>query len=274
MNVFAYYNYRIYLKDYYDYRKSVHRYFSYRVFAKKAGYTSSGFYLDLVKGRKSLTPQMVLKFITALELNEKEGRYFQLMVDFTHADQPESKQQIFEEMSTLLPRTMKRLTKNQQEYYAKWYHIVIREALSVLNIQDNNIQDLALFLTPSITLPQAKKSILLLEELGLIEKIDARWSPVHKTISSGSEIGPLLVHQFQKQMIDLGKNALDHFSVERRNVSCTTMSISPQGLERIISKIDLFRKEIVDIVRSDEGESMVCELNIQFFPVSKEKDVT
>jgi len=42
-------------------------------------------------------------------------------------------------------------------------------------------------------------------------------------------------------------------------------------LERIISKIDLFRKEIVDIVRSDEGESMVCEMNIQFFPLSKEK---
>ena len=40
---------------------------------------------------------------------------------------------------------------------------------------------------------------------------------------------------------------------------------------RIISKIDLFRKEIVDIIRSDEGESMVCEMNIQFFPLSKEK---
>ena len=50
-----------------------------------------------------------------------------------------------------------------------------------------------------------------------------------------------------------------------------TMSVSAQGLERIISKIDLFRKEIVDIVRSDEGESMVCEMNIQFFPLSKEK---
>ena len=57
----------------------------------------------------------------------------------------------------------------------------------------------------------------------------------------------------------------------RRNVSCMTMSVSAQGLERIISKIDLFRKEIVDIVRSDEGESMVCEMNIQFFPLSKEK---
>ena len=75
-------------------------------------------------------------------------------------------------------------------------------------------------------------------------------------------------------MIELGKNALDNYTVERRNVSCTTMSIYPQGLESIIRKIDIFRKEIVDIVRSDEGESMVCELNVQFFPVSKEKDVT
>ena len=73
-------------------------------------------------------------------------------------------------------------------------------------------------------------------------------------------------------MIDLGKAALDHYSVERRNVSCTTMSVSPQGLERIIHKIDMFRKEIVDIVRSDDHESMVCELNIQFFPLSKEME--
>lgn len=58
MNVFAYYNYRKYLQDYYEYRKSVQRYFSYRVFAKRAGYTSSGLYLDLVKGRKSLTPEV------------------------------------------------------------------------------------------------------------------------------------------------------------------------------------------------------------------------
>jgi len=273
MNVFAYYNYRTYLKDYYDYRKSVHRYFSYRVFAKKAGYTSSGLYLDLVKGRKSLTPQMIPKFILALGLSEKEGRYFQLMVDFTHAEQSESKQQIFEQMSTLLPRTMKRLTKNQQEYYSKWYHVVIREALSVLNVQEQNIQDLALFLTPRISIPQAKQAVRLLQDLGLIEVVDSYYRPVHKTISSSSEIAPLFVHEFQKQMIDLGKNALDHFTVERRNVSCTTMSISSQGLERIIRKIDIFRKEIVDIIRSDEGESMVCELNIQFFPVSKEKDI-
>ncbi|MCQ2104342.1 MAG: TIGR02147 family protein [Fibrobacter sp.] len=272
MNVYAYYNYRKYLQDYYDYRKSVQRYFSYRSFAKKAGYSSSGFYLDLIRGRKSLTPQMLPKFIAALGLNEKEGRYFSLMVDFTHATTPASKQAIFEQMSALLPNAIKSLTKSQQEYYSKWYYVAAREALSVLRVNDKNIQELALFLNPKITLPQAKQAIQLLKTLGLIEiGDDGCYHSVNKAIFSGSEIAPLFVHQFQKQMIDLGKNALDHYSTERRNVSCMTMSVSAEGLERIISKIDLFRKEVVDIIRSDEGETMVCQMNIQFFPLSKEK---
>jgi uncharacterized protein (TIGR02147 family) len=215
---------------------------------------------------------MIPKFIEALGLNEREGRYFALMVDFTHATTASSKQQIFDQMSALLPRTIKNLTKNQQEYYSKWYYVVAREALAVLKINDKNVQELALFLNPKISLPQAKQTIQLLLNLGLIELgEDGFYHSVNKAITNGSEIAPLFVHQFQKQMIDLGKDALDHYSTERRNVSCMTMSVSAQGLERIISKIDLFRKEIVDIVRSDEGESMVCELNIQFFPLSKEK---
>ena len=272
MNVYAYYNYRKYLQDYYDYRKSVQRYFSYRSFAKKAGYSSSGFYLDLIRGRKSLTPQMLPKFIAALGLNEREGRYFTLMVDFTHATTAASKQQIFDQMSALLPRTIKTITKNQQEYYSKWYYVVVREALAVLNINDKNIQELALFLNPKITLPQAKQAIQLLLSLGLIELAeDGFYRSVNKAITNGNEIAPLFVHQFQKQMIDLGKEALDRYTTARRNVSTTTMSVSAAGLERIIRKIDMFQKEILDIVTSDSGETMLCELNVQFFPISKEK---
>ena len=271
MNIFAYYNYRKYLQDYYEYRKSLQRYFSYRSFAQKAGYSSSGYYLDLVRGRKSLTPQMVPKFIAALGLNEKEGRYFKLMVDFTHAQSVESKQQIFDQMSSLLPKAVKALTKNQQEYYAKWYHVAVREALSVLNINEGNLQELAWFLNPKISVPQAKQSLQLLLDLGLIEKVDGFYRSVNKTVTSGKEISPLFVHQFQKQMIDRGKEALDRYTTARRNVSTTTMSVSAAGLERIIRKIDMFQKEILDIVTSDSGETMLCELNVQFFPISKEK---
>jgi len=271
VNIFGYYNYRKYLQDYYEYRKSVQRHFSYRAFAQKAGYTSSGLYLDLIKARKSLTDQLVPKFAKALGLSDRESQYFELMVQFTHATTPESKQDIFERMSQMLPRSLKTLNRNQKEYFSRWYYVAVRESLGVLNISDN-YQDLALFLVPRITLPQAKQSIQLLSSLGLIEKQDGIWRSCARTVSSGTDVDALLVHGFQKQMIDLGKQAIDHFSRERRNVSCTTMSISPMGLERIIHKIDSFRREVIDIIRSDEGERMVAQLNIQFFPLSKEKD--
>jgi uncharacterized protein (TIGR02147 family) len=271
MNIFGYYNYRKYLQDYYEYRKSVHRHFSYRAFAQKAGYSSSGLYLDLVKNRKSITEQLVPKFAKALGLGDKETLYFRLMVDFTHATTPESKQEIFERMSAMLPRSMKTLTRNQREYFSKWYYVAVRESLGVLNVTDN-FSDLALFLIPRITVPQAKQAIQLLSSLELIEMRDGFWRSRNNTISSGGDVDPLMVHQFQKEMIDLGKLAIGHFSRERRNISCTTMSVSPMGLERIIHKIDIFRKEVIEIVRSDEGERLVCQLHVQFFPLSKEKE--
>lgn len=271
MNLFNYSNYRHYLKDYYDYRKSINRYFSYRAFAQKAGYVSSGFYLDVVKGRKSLTPQMASKFIKALGLNNKETRYFSLMIDFTHAEAPDLKQKILDQMAQLLPHTGKILARTQQEYYSKWYYVAVREALSILDISEN-YQELSHFLSPHISVPQVKQSIQLLYRLGLIEKINGYWRAVNRTLSSGSEIQRLQIRRFQKQMIEMSSLALDDIKADRRNISCTTMSISQKGFERIARKIDAFRKEIIDIVTSDEKESMVYEFNIQFFPLSKEKE--
>ena len=149
--------------------------------------------------------------------------------------------------------------------------MAVREALSVLNINEGNLQELAWFLNPKISVPQAKQSLQLLLDLGLIEKENGFYRSVNKTVTSGKEISPLFVHQFQKQMIDLGKEALDRYTTARRNVSTTTMSVSAAGLERIIRKIDMFQKEILDIVTSDSGETMLCELNVQFFPISKER---
>ena len=190
---------------------------------------------------------------TALELEKREAQIHESALVKRHEDELRMKQE-------------------QVDYYKDWYNVAVREALSVLNISDN-YQDLAFFMNPRITVPQAKRAIKLLSDLGLIEKENGFWRSVNKTITSGREIPAFIVHKFQKEMMDLGKAAVDNYSTERRNVSCTTMSVSPQGLERIIHKIDAFRKEVVDIVRSDDGESMIYELNIQFFPLSKELEI-
>ncbi|MGL1888672.1 MAG: TIGR02147 family protein [Reichenbachiella sp.] len=270
MNIFGYYNYRTYLQDYYEYKKSVNRHFSYRKFAEKAGLKSSSIFRDVITGRRNFTLTLVPKFAHAMTLNEKEVEYLKLMINFSHAKTHKSKQDVFEQMAKMLPKSTQKLDVNQRKYFEHWYYIAIREALSILNI-DENFQDLAFFMIPKITVPKAKQAIELLIEIGLIEKQGQFWRSKNASIQ-GDHIDPFSIHHVQKQQLDLAKESLSHFTKEKRNVSSATVSVSPMGMERISARIDACRKDIVDIVRSDSGINQVYQYNVQFFPLSKESE--
>ena len=92
------------------------------------------------------------------------------------------------------------------------------------------------------------------------------------SLASTPELGAVTIHRFQKTMMDMGKSALDRFPREERNISCSTFSISRQGLERVSLKIDTFLSEIAALVRSDEKEDQIYQFNVQLFPLSGRKD--
>ncbi len=271
MNIFGYYNYRTFLKDYYEYRKSKNPSFSYRAFVTKAGLKSSGIYLDIVRGRRRLTINSLQSFGGAMKLDEKELRYFTLMMQFTDAKTHEAKQNIFEEMTAMLPKSKRKVTRAQRAYYENWYVIALREALSVINV-DTNYQDLASFLNPRVSVAKVKHSMNLLQELDLIEKSTGFWRSKNGRIE-GDHIDTLTMHNLQKQFIELSKESLNTFTKEKRNISGTTMSISEEGIARMIHKIDAFRSEAHELIVSDTNENQVYQLNVQFYPLSKEEEL-
>ncbi|MGL1904261.1 MAG: TIGR02147 family protein [Fibrobacterales bacterium] len=270
MNIFGYYNYRTYLKDYYEYKKSRDRHFTYRKFAESAGIKSPSLYVDMINGRRNITPALLPKFSIALGLNEKESQYLMQMMHFTHAKSQEAKEETFNKMAKMLPSTARKLSKDQRAYYEHWYISAIREALAVISIADD-FQDLALFLTPRVSLPKVKSAMQLLIDLDIIEKQNGFWRSKNGSIN-GDHIDIFTMHDVQKQFMDLGKASLDVFTQEKRNVSALSMSISEEGVQRLIHKIDVFRKEAIEIVRADTNENQVYHLNVQFFPISKEAE--
>ncbi len=272
MDIYDYFDYRRFLGEYYSYKKAHSRSFSYRAFAQRAGYTSSGLYIDLVKGKKNLTTSLVEKFSKAMGLDEKAVHYFTLMVDFTHAEDYDLKQDIFDEMTLLMPNRARKINQNQRDYYRYWYNVVVREALSVLDVPEKGHKLLADFIYPKITAVEARKSLKLLNELELIKLVDGFYRPSEKTLRGSTDIDVSLVREFQSHMMELGKQALNEIPREERNISCVTFSISDEGLKRIKTKVDSFRNEILNIVRSDQGENRVAQFNVQFFPVSEKKD--
>jgi uncharacterized protein (TIGR02147 family) len=50
------------------------------------------------------------------------------------------------------------------------------------------------------------------------------------------------------------------------------MGINEKDMERIKTKVQEFRKQIMDIARASDRADRVYQLNFQFFPVSSWKD--
>jgi uncharacterized protein (TIGR02147 family) len=84
-SIFAYNDYRQYLKDYFEEQKARRPAFSHRFLLRKMGVTSSGFLSNILSGRRHLPASHVNRLSTALGLGKKGGRYFETLVAFNQA---------------------------------------------------------------------------------------------------------------------------------------------------------------------------------------------
>jgi uncharacterized protein (TIGR02147 family) len=267
-NIFEYTNYRTFLKDYYEERKSQEGY-TYRDFSRETGMNSSSWLMHLVRGTKNLSSETTVRIAKALHFSKHETEYFEMLVNFTQADESEEKNHFFNQMLELKKKLkIIRIGEEQYEYYTKWYYPVIRSLVSKVDWNDDYAR-LAKRLLPPITQSEAKKSVKLLEKLGFIEKnIAGKWVPKNDVISTGDEVMSLNIVNYHKQVTRLAENAFDRSKKELRDISSLTLGINKEDVAAIKTKIQQFRKEIMEIARSSQNADRVYQLNFHFFPVS------
>lgn len=270
-SIFNFHDYREYLSAYYKYKKKLNHRFSYRLFAKMAGYKSSGFYLGIVNGRNTLSDAVLPGFAKALGLDALEIRYFGHMVKYTDAADLGAKQAHFDKMVEMLPPRQKRLTHEQGAYYSDWRNILIRESLAIIDV-GADITPLVAMLPAEVSRTQAEASLKQLSMLGLIKK-DPRgfWKVVDPVVGVQSGIPPGPVYRFQEKMMNLAAKSLFSLSPAERHISSMTCSLSASGAERVNRKINQFRREIAEILRSDKDECGVYQMNFQFFPLMRKE---
>lgn len=270
VSVYNYLDYRKYLADYYRAKKSINKHFSYRLIAEKTGIPSTGYFSEVLSGRRSLTRAKLPKFAQAFGLNAAEEAFLGLLVAFTDAKTESEKQMVYEQLLEAFPVRAQRLRRSQQEYFSKWYYVAVREALAVLDVRED-CEPLAAWLRPAITVPQAKAALRLLESMDLVARDpQGCWRATQSSLlSQRDESTVLLVRGFQAEMIGLARQALFEIPPGERDVSCMTMSVSAQGLERIKAQVKECQDRIREIVHADRGEDRVIQLNLQVFPLTR-----
>ncbi len=270
VSIYDYTSYREFLCDYYTAQKECSPSFSYQVFANKAGFKTKTFIYKVIKGEKALSRGSVLKISKALKLKKREIEYFEAMVHFNNAGSIDEKEFYFHRLQSLSKNHRSgKIRKNQYTYFDKWYYVVLRELVTLLDWQED-YSLLAKAVDPPITTKQAKDAVTLLVELGLIKKTaKGQYMQVQKNITTGENFKSLLVQKFQKNTISLALNSLDRHKKHIRDISSLTVGVSHESFLRIRDEIKSFREKIVEIIHGEDGADRVYQINFQAFPLSQ-----
>jgi uncharacterized protein (TIGR02147 family) len=270
-SIFRYTDYRKYLRDLFSYKKAKNKYFTYRLFSAKAGFATSSILKEVTEGKKSLTQASILKFASGFGLNKAETEYFKNLVYFNQSKNEQDKNRYYIELCKIQQAKKKKtLTTQQYEYYSHWYNSVIRELVSIKDFR-NDPEWIASKLTPAITPAEAQKAVELLIRLGiLIKNDDGTLKAESPILDVEPDVTSLSVRNFSRSMIGLGKEAIERWPQDRREVSGLTLGVSRECAAEIKNMVRAFADQVLQFAANDTRPGReVVQLNFQLFPVTK-----
>ena len=270
--IFEYLDYRGFLKDYYNAKKEANPAFSLRVFSDKIGFKAKDFISRVMNGDKNLSSQSIPKVASGLRLGKHETEFFVALVKFNQAETTEERNGAFEEMQAVLKvvrfaEKQHLLGHTQYMVYSHWRHLTIRSLIGMYGF-DGDYETLARRVHPRITAEEAKKSVKLLEDCQLINKNkNGKYELTESAITTGDRTSKLALRGFHQDCLKLAADSIDRDPPGKRHISGLTLGISQEGYERIVERINAFRKEIALIAEEDENADKVFQLQFALFPV-------
>jgi uncharacterized protein (TIGR02147 family) len=270
-DIYRYTDYRAFLRDYFKEQKAKKPSFGHVIFASKAGIKSTGFILHVMKGERNLTRPVALGIARAMGLTAAQTEYFEDLVSFGQAKLQSDKEYYLERIAAKRKGVkVEALDDQQYEFYSAWHHSVIRELITLVR-KNNDPAALAKLLVPAITAKQAKESLELQTELGILKRTGSgRYRQKAPFVSGGGPVRSTAVVKFQKEMLEQAKGAWDRFTAEEATMHTTTLCMSGELVERIRQEIREFKERLMEIVGSEKKKpERVFHLNINLFPVTK-----
>ncbi len=268
--IFDFLDYRLFLSEYYQFRKTEDGGYTFRAMAKQMGFVSSNYLMLVMQGKRNLGKDSLVKISAGLGLRKKEGQYFSYLVFFDQAKTDVEKNYFFALIAAFRSKSqIVNIHTDKFNYYDKWYNPVLREIVKYQSAK-LDLQTIAESVSPPILPKEVKKSLKLLQDLGLLKvNKSGVMELAADLINTDREIQSLAVRNFHKKMSDLGKASIDSVEPHAREISSVTMRISGKGFDHIKKRIQDFREELLQMVKLDRADDRVYQLNFQFFPVSK-----
>lgn len=271
-SIFAYDDFRKFLLDWWEFRRQSDSDLTKSEMSRRLGLPNTRSYFTDVLAGKKVTELFLDRFELAMNLSADETRFFRALVQFNQADTPEDREVALDRLIAWDRTPRRRLDPKEYSYYKHWWNGAIRAVLAIEDHGDD-WEALAARIQPAITAKQARLSVELMAELGLVRlEKSHHWKPCEAGLSTGDLVRDELVQQVQMQWFDVARHAIMTPSKQSRDFATSTIHVSATGLDRIRSRLDKFRSEIRSIAHKDhDAPDRVYSLCLAFFPITRER---
>lgn len=269
LNIFAYFDYRDFLRDFYHQAKNLDTKVSHRYIAQRVGFSSSSFFTQIIRKQSNISDRLIQSFAKFLKLTSKETKYFEYLVHFNQAKTARTKRYYYQLLLNMQESSASCIQVDQYAYLANWKTVAIRQILGTIEFK-GDFSDLARRVHPPISTKEAEDAVSLLHRLGLVEinrKGIYKW--VSKSLSTKGPVYEAGIHSYLMETMELARLAFDGVPKKERQFSGTALTVSEKGFETIMERLRSFRAELLELAEEDENVDRVYHLNFQFFPISQ-----
>jgi uncharacterized protein (TIGR02147 family) len=268
INIFEYFDYRQYLKDFYENEKKTKPWFSYRYISAKVK-LNPGYIVKVFQGKIHLGVKNIPPFAGLLGLEGKERDYFAELLLFGRAKQQNEIEQRFERLQSIKGVKFRTVADSKSDFFAEWHHMAVRSLISIYPFDGKNFRKLASMISPRITAPQARDSLRLLERLRMVVRgEDGIYRTTEQFISTSDKWTSAVIRNYQKKNIGLSLFAMENHPKELRDISSVTMTIAMKNMDAVRERIRQLRQDLLLMSQDVKDNDAVLQLNIQAFPVA------
>jgi uncharacterized protein (TIGR02147 family) len=272
VDVFRYTHFGPYLRDWFNEAKTEKSGVSLQSVSFALGLKSKSLLHRLLNDPKAtLSPQLAESICEFIGHSKLEREYFHYLVLFNRVRTPDERGKLYGHMHRLLERLRPQYLEDWQlDYFQEWYMPAVRELVDCVP-RPRTPEEIASRLQPPITPKEARKALDCLVKMGLIKKRSQEqgWQATQKAIDTPADLSSVVVHRFQKQMLERATASLDTQDADEREIIASTFSFPAQDFERIRGLVRNFQNELTrEILALDKPSDLVYQINVQLFPLS------
>ncbi len=268
-DIFDYLDFRQFVREKMKFEKELKSNRNIGSLAKKIGLDRT-FIHHVLSGRRKLPQKHIVKLSKCLQLSLWESRYFEALVQWNQCEEEERRPLLWEKVAKIRPaKDMKWIHEFAPTLEDKWYFLSLIEVTRLSDFQPD-IEWLRKKLPESIDPQEALELLYSLRDLGYFRVMDGKWIPAETTMLNSAGKLPLeFINRYHKKHMELAAQKLEGTDPDFREYSSMCLALNENQIQLLRSKLQEFRKDILESFGQNTANNEVFHLNIQFFPFTQ-----